>query len=92
MSFEFTLRRTLLLLALLIAYAAFGGLDPSAMGQRVWIRLTVLYILGAVAASVIDHEVGVVDRASLRFVYVLGGAALMVGTLAWLRAVASVSA
>ena len=87
MSFEFTPRRVLLLVTCLLAYAAMGGLSTAALNHRAWVRLTIFFVVGAICATVIDHQVGIVDRSNLRFAYVLIGVILMAAAGLWLHAI-----
>ncbi|MDF1787457.1 MAG: hypothetical protein P1U82_16440 [Verrucomicrobiales bacterium] len=58
------------------------------MNQRAWLRLFLIFVAGGVSFSMVDHEVGLMDRTNLRFAYLLGGGVLMVASLVWLRAIA----
>ena len=87
MSFNFSIGRLAQLGACFALFAAFGGFSDLSMNHRAWMRLFLLFVAGAVSFSIVDHEIGLMDRTNLRFAYVLGGGALMVAVILWLRAV-----
>ena len=93
--FAFTLKRTALLLGLIIIYAALGGfsipeipadslVNPHLL-KRAWYRCALVYLAGAVAVSVVDHFVGTMDRTNIRSVYVVGGSLAMLAAVLWMR-------
>ena len=73
MSFNFSLTRIFLLLAFLTVFWVLGGFSSALMGTRAWIRLTLMFIIGAISASLVDHEVGTMDRTNIRIVYLIIG-------------------
>lgn len=95
MELNFSITRILLLAALVAAFAMLGGFSPpllpsgSALDpQRVtkaWIYCILLFLSGAVSTSIVDHFVGLMDRSSIRLVYVILGIAAMIGSVIWLR-------
>ena len=46
----------------------------------------ILFILGAASATIVEHETGTLDRASLRWLYILLGIILMAAAVTWTRA------
>ena len=87
MSFNLSIGRLAQLAACIALFVALGGFSEAAMNQRAWVRLVTFFIVGAVAFSIVDHEVGLMDRTNLRFAYLLVGAVLMAVSLVWLRAI-----
>lgn len=95
MEFHFSLPRLLLLAALLSGLVLFIGFSPPEVSAdsglnprqvtKAWTYCMLLYLTGAVSASVVDHFVGNLDRSNLRLLYILLGAALMLGSSLWLR-------
>ena len=89
MSFNFNIGRLAQLAACIALFVAFGGFSDAAMSQRAWLRLFLIFVAGAVSFSIVDHEVGLMDRTNLRFAYLLGGGVLMIAAIVWLRALVS---
>jgi hypothetical protein len=95
MEINFSLQRLLLLFALLALFAALGGfacpsLPPdSILNQgrvtKAWSYCVLLFIAGAVCASLVDHFVGNIDRSNIRFLYLVIGSLLMIGSYFWIR-------
>lgn len=95
MEFTFTPLRVGLLLACLGVFAAFGGFtSPAAhlgfeeyqsIRSRPWIHCVAMFVTGAVAATIVDHWVGIMPPSSLRPIYVIGGVLLMVVSTTWYR-------
>lgn len=94
MEFDFSLRRSLLLAALVGAFAFWGGFSAPEVSEyhhsrhvhRAWFMCIVLFVGGAVSVSVIEHTVGLMDPTNLRPAYVFIGVILMVAGVLWLRA------
>lgn len=96
MSFTFAPFRLLILLVCLGAFYAFGGFDipaPSEEGYRVppkvkeaWFKCVLMFVVGAVSASLVDHHVGLFEPTNLRILYVILGLVLMIGAGLWLNA------
>jgi hypothetical protein len=94
MEFNFSLRRSLLLAALLGAFALFGGFSAPEMSEyhhsrhvsRAWFMCIVLFVGGAVSFSIIEHTIGLMDPTNLRPAYVFIGLVLMLSGVLWLRA------
>jgi hypothetical protein len=94
MEFEFSFRRLLLLAACLAFFAIDGGFTPpqmtgslhgAAQTQRAWLYCVILFVVGAVSVSVVDHTIGHMDPIHLRPAYILIGVVLMVASVVWLR-------
>jgi len=88
MEFNFSITRILLLATLVAAFAMLGGFSPPLIPSgslldphkvaKAWIYCILLFLSGAVCTSIVDHFFGIVDRSSIRLVYVILGIALMV--------------
>lgn len=96
MDFNFDFRRLLLLTLLLGGFAWWGGFtapavpadgfhSPAAV-RKGWTYCILLFVAGAVSASLVEHRVGLMDPTNLRPAYVLLGMVLMVAAGVWLRA------
>lgn len=93
MEFDFSLRRLLLLTALLGVFATLGGFSAPQPGEdfqasrahKAWFMCIVLFVGGAVATTVIEHTVGHMDPTNLRPAYVFIGVVLMIAGVLWLR-------
>ena len=95
MEFNFSIQRLLLLFACLAIFAMAGGftapslatdsmLDPHRVAKA-WRYCVLLFISGALSASVVDHFVGNIDRCNIRLIYIILGAALMIGSCIWIK-------
>ena len=84
--------RLLLLLLLLAGFWWIGGFELSATlprrdpNFRAMLYRIILFILGAASATIVEHETGTLDRASLRWLYILLGIILMAAAVTWTRA------
>jgi hypothetical protein len=87
MSINVSIGRLAQLAACIALFVTLGGFSDPAMNQRAWLRLFLIFVAGAVSFSMVDHEVGLMDRTNLRFAYLVGGGVLMVASLVWLRAI-----
>lgn len=67
-----------------------GGFASPLIGTRAWMRLFIMFTVGAVSVSVVDHDVGTIDRSNLRGLYIVFGGLLMIGALVWLNTVKAV--
>ena len=71
MELKFTPLRVAALVALLVGYALLGGFvvppDLPARAMRQWALILLLFVLGAISATVTDHWVGTLDRSNLRW-------------------------
>lgn len=95
MELNFSIPRLLLWVAFLAFFAWLGGFTPPSLAEdtlldshrvaKAWRYCVLLYLVGSVSASLIDHFVGNLDRSNLRLLYVLLGVALMAGSCLWLR-------
>ena len=96
MEFNFSPTRSVFLIGLVGAFAAWGGfstpeVDSEAMIvhwrrlSKAWTYCILLFLAGAVSVSVIDHFVGTVDRSSVRLLYIIFGVILMVASIMWQR-------
>ena len=95
MEFNFDFRRLLLLAILLGGFALLGGfsrpeLPPASIHNSVqinkaWLYCIVLFVVGAAAASLVDHWAGTMEPINLRSLYIFIGALLMLAGAFWLR-------
>ena len=95
MEFNFSITRLLLLIALLVFFAVIGGFSPPSVSAdsmldphrlaKAWRYCVLLFVSGAVSASLVDHFVGTLDRSNLRLLYVIIGVALMIGAYIWMN-------
>jgi hypothetical protein len=95
MEFNFSLPRLLILAACIVAFWLLDGftvpevrrdetVDPHRF-RKAWTYCVLLFAIGAVSASVVDHYVGNIDRSNIRLLYIVIGIGLMVGSWFWLR-------
>ncbi len=84
MEFSFTPIRTAILVVLLVAFWLLGGFahlsDSAYVTGRAWIYSILIFMLGALMISVVDHWVGNLDRSNLRWLYVVMGVLLIGGS------------
>lgn len=93
MEFDFSLRRVLILAALLGIFATLGGFTApqpreeysTSRVRKAWLMCIVLFVGGAVSATVIEHTVGHMDPTNLRPAYIFIGVILMIAGALWLR-------
>lgn len=93
MEFDFSLRRSLLLAALVGAFVLLGGFSAPEVNeyydasrvQRAWLLCMALFVGGAISVSVIEHTMGHMDPTNLRPAYVFIGVVLMGASVFWLR-------
>lgn len=95
MEFNYSIRRSLLFLLLIAAFAMMGGFSPPSLPgdsmfdshrvTKAWTYCILLYLTGAVGTSFVDHFVGTVDRSNLRLLYIVIGVVIMIGAAVWLR-------
>jgi hypothetical protein len=83
MEFTFTPVRTGILVVLLAAFWLLGGFELPGDGfaylRRAWLYSVLLFCLGGVSATIVDHWVGNLDRSNLRWLYVVLGVLCMGG-------------
>lgn len=95
MDFNFDFRRLLLFAILLGGLALIGGFSKPDMAsnsvhnaasvRKAWTYCIALYVIGAAAASLVDHWTGTMELANLRLLYILLGVLLMLAGGLWLR-------
>ncbi|MCW1887106.1 hypothetical protein OKA04_20375 [Luteolibacter flavescens] len=77
MEFTFTPVRVGILVALLAGFWFLGGYDfpvgEFAGLRRAWFYSVLMFVLGSVSATIVDHWVGNIDRSNLRFLYIVLG-------------------
>ncbi len=85
MEFTFTPLRIAILAGLLAGFWLLGGFEFPGTGHRhltrAWLYAVLLFSLGAVSMTVVDHWVGNLDRSNLRWLYVALGILCMGGGL-----------
>ena len=101
MEFAFTPFRILLLAAFLATFWLLDGFLPpqlSAGDYRLaeemndaWSHCVMVFLVGAVSATLVDHFVGTIDRTNIRLLYILLGVIMMVGSYVWLRGMRNTS-
>lgn len=81
MELKFTPIRVGMLMALLVGYALTGGFvipgDLPAQALRKWVLVPLLFVAGAMGATVIDHRIGSLERSSIRWFHIVVGIAAM---------------
>lgn len=95
MEFDFDFRRLLLLALLLGGFALLGGfqrpnvptggIHSSTHVNKAWSYCVVLFIAGAVSATLIEHTVGYMDPTNLRPGYIVLGLLMMTAAVFWLH-------
>lgn len=95
MEFNFDVRRLILLGVLLGGFAMFDGFNApkvsvdgphsQARVQKAWSYCVLLFVIGAVSTSLVEHTVGYMDPTNLRPAYVVLGVVLMIASIIWLR-------
>lgn len=94
MELDFSLRRVLILAALLGLFTALGGFsapEPSQEFQsprvhKAWFMCIVLFVGGAASATIVEHSIGHMDPTNLRPAYIFIGIVLMIAGVLWLKA------
>jgi hypothetical protein len=85
MEFTFTPLRTAILIGLLAGFWLLGGFEFPGEGHRhltrAWLYAVLLFSLGTVSSTVVDHWVGNLDRSNLRWLYIVLGVLCMGGGL-----------
>jgi len=95
MEFNFDFRRLILLSVLLSGFAMLGGFSvpkvsidgphSQARVQKAWGYCVLLFVIGAVSTSLVEHTVGHMDPTNLRPAYIVLGVVLMIASIIWLR-------
>lgn len=80
--------RGTILFLLLVGFYFMGGFEMpdglmTSRFRRAWSQCIILFLIGAVQVSIVDHWAGNVDRTSLRILHVIFGVILMSVALAW---------
>ena len=92
MEIRVTPLRVLLLLLLLGGFWLIGGFDLSVTlpkgnpNARAMLYRIAMFVIGAGCMTIVEHEVGNLDRTSIRWLYILLGAILMTAAVTWTRA------
>ena len=85
MEFTFTPVRVIILVVLLVGFGLLGGFEfpdaPFLQLRKAWNYSVLLFGLGAVLATIVDHWVGNLDRSNLRWLYLVLGVICMGGGL-----------
>ena len=93
MEFTFTPLRVLALVALLVGFALAGGFvippDLAPRQLRLWALTLLLFVLGAMSATIVDHWIGNLDRSNLRWFYIVAGLGAMALALVFRQGFAS---
>lgn len=90
MEIRLTSIRVLLLSLLVAGYWWLGGFEAAVNADlRGMVYRGILFIIGAGCITVVEHEIGTMERTSLRWLYILLGLLLMTAAVTWTRAVHS---
>lgn len=85
MDLNFSPIRVAVLVILIAAFALLGGFSiPEGMPSRLmraWSLSVLLFTVSAIAATVVDHWIGNLDRSNLRWFYIVIGMAGMAGAV-----------
>lgn len=85
MEFALSSLRIGALISLLALFGLLGGFgfpeDSFRYLTRAWMGSVLLFVLGAVSATIVDHWVGNLDRSNLRWLYIVLGVLGMGGGL-----------
>jgi len=94
MELNFSITRLLLLIAFMVTFAVVGGFTPPSVSTdslldpqgvaKAWRYCVLLFLSGAVSASLVDHFVGTIDRSNIRLLYIIIGVVLMIGAYIWM--------
>jgi hypothetical protein len=93
MSFNFGPVRLIIFVVCVLVFWFFKGFENTVPGEEdtrialgaEWVWPLVMYFVGAVAVSFIDHFIGTLERQNIRLVYLIGGAVLTVGAIVMLN-------
>jgi len=91
MELRLTPLRCLFFAFLVAGYWCLGGFDVSATipqghpNHRAIFYRIILFVIGAGCVSLVEHEIGTMDRTNLRPLYIVLGIILMTGTIIWTR-------
>lgn len=84
MSLNFSPLRLIILIVCAMVYYFCGGFSfPEA--DAAWIRTTLVFGVGAILVSIIDHRIGLMEPVNIRWVYMIVGAALMALSIWWIQ-------
>lgn len=83
MSLNFAPLRLITLIVCVMAYYLGGAFTLPADGE--WIRTSLVFGLGAIAVSLIDHRIGLMEPVNIRWIYMLLGLVLMGVSLWWIQ-------
>lgn len=101
MSFNFGPVRLIIFVVCVLAFWAFKGFENTVPGEEgtmvevgnQWVWSLIMFGVGAIAVSFIDHYIGTLERQNIRLVYLIGGTILMVSAIVVLnKAKAAVAA
>lgn len=83
MSLNFAPIRLIILVVCVLVFYYAGGFSLPANAE--WIRTSIVFLLGMVAVSVIDHRIGLMEPVNIRWIYLILGVALMSVSLWWIQ-------
>ena len=85
MSLNFApVRLIILVVAVMVFYFAGGFSVPEI--NAAWYRTAIVFGVGAIAVSLIDHRIGLMEPTNIRWLYVIVGVALMAISTWWIQA------
>jgi hypothetical protein len=95
MSYNFGLYRLALFGACIALFFFLGGFDWPEVGDdslmnpaqvhKAWMWCVVMFLVGAGSVALVDHNVGLMEPANLRLLYIIIGVLLMAGSFIWQR-------
>ncbi|WP_147263638.1 hypothetical protein [Roseimicrobium gellanilyticum] len=85
--------RLIIFIVCVLTFWAFKGFENTVPGEEdtvielgsEWVWPLIMFFVGAIAVSFIDHYIGTLERQNIRLVYLIGGAILMVGAIVLLN-------
>jgi hypothetical protein len=90
MEIRITLLRALLFALLVAGYWWIGGFAVHVNADvRGMFYRGILFVIGSGCVTVVEHEIGTMERTSLRWLYIILGLLLMTAAVTWTRAVQS---
>lgn len=90
MEIRITLLRALFFALLVAGYWWIGGFAVQVNADvRSMFYRGILFVIGAGCVTVVEHEIGILERTSLRWLYIILGLLLMIATVTWTHAIHS---
>ena len=83
MSLNFSPIRLVILVVCVLVFYYGGAFSLPANAE--WIRTALVFGLGMIAVSVIDHRIGLMEPVNIRWIYIILGVVLMSVSLWWIQ-------